>query len=164
MQTLALDVKRVARERGAHLPQHPMLSHAILAFTRYWLKLGGGRPPAWADFDMMGAGDALPYLTIFKCSGESSFTIEFTGSAISALAGEDLAGRKVTFIDHAHGDIDWFERVCGAVKKADIQLSTGSTSPAYTSSLDFVAADFPFMDGGGNVVNRVVCLTIPKLN
>jgi hypothetical protein len=164
MQTLTLDVKRVARDRGDHQPQHPLFSHSILAFTRYWLKLGEGRAPVWADFDMIVVADALPYLTVFKCDGNSRFTIEFTGSAIAALAGEDLSGRQVTFLDPAQADIDWFERVRTTAKTADIHLSTGSTKPAYTASLDFVAADFPFMDDTGQTVSRVVCLTVPKMN
>ena len=44
---------------------------------------------------MMDVGDIVPYLTILRCNPDNSFTFTFTGSAVSAIIGEDLTGQSV---------------------------------------------------------------------
>src|SRR4051812_37554433 len=50
LRTIGLDVKAVARQRGADQPNHPLLPAQVLAMTRYWLKLGGKTAPHWPQF------------------------------------------------------------------------------------------------------------------
>ena len=164
MQINTLDIRRVAQTRTAGQPRHPLLPPPILAFTQRWLTLAEGRTPSWSSFDMTNVGDTLPYLTILKCRGEKSFDVEFVGSAITALAGEDLTGSKVSPVKPVLGDIDWYSRARPTVDLADIQVATGTINPPYTSPIDYVSADFPFTTESGSAVSHVVCVTVAKLN
>ncbi len=164
LRTLGLDVKAVARKRGADLPQHPLLPPQVLAFTRQWLALGGKSLPLWSSFDLMDAGDIVPYLTILRCQPDNSFTFTFMGSAVSAILGEDLTGCMVSSRYAVWGDVDWYRRCKPVADVADIQLLSGAVNPPYTSAIDFIAADFPFMDDAGGGVSHIIGVTVAKLN
>jgi len=164
LRTIGLDVKAVARKRGADLPQHPLLPQQVLAFTRHWLALGGKTPPLWSQFNMMDVGDIVPYLTMLRCNPDNSFTFTFMGSAVSAILGEDLSGCTVSAIDAVWGEIDWFRRCKPVADVADIQVLSGATNPPYTSPIDFIAADFPFMDDAGGAVSHIIGVTVARMN
>jgi hypothetical protein len=164
LQPVNLDVKTLARERGAHRPRHPLLPSAVLAFTRYWMKLSQTRPPRWSLFHMIDVQDIAPYITVLKCEGGSTYTVEFMGSAVSTMLGEDLTGARVTQASPTFADIDWFERCRAAVARHDLVVSNGSATPPHTSRIDFVGADYPFMDEAGIEVSRVVALTVATVN
>jgi hypothetical protein len=164
MQTVTLDVKSVARLRGDHQPRHPLLPPAVLAFTKYWMKLSERRPPRWSLFQLVDARDAAPYITIFKCHGEASFTVEFMGSAVSAMLGEDLTGLRFSRSSPTVAEIDWFERCLSALENRDLHVVTGTANPQYTSKIEYVGADFPFLEDGGDDVTRVVTLTVGRTN
>ena len=164
LRAIGLDVKAVARKRGADLPQHPLLPAQVLALTRHWLALGGKTPPHWSQFEMMDVGDVVPYLTVLRCHPDHTFTFMFMGSAVSAVLGEDLTGCAVTAREAVWGEIDWYRRCKPVADVADIQLLSGSTNPPYTSPIDFIAADFPFMDDAGGAVSYVVGVTVARLN
>jgi hypothetical protein len=61
-------------------------------------------------------------------------------------------------------EIDWYRRCRPVAEDADIQVLAGTANPPYTQALDFVAADFPFMDEAGDTVSHIVGLTLVKLN
>jgi hypothetical protein len=164
LKTIGLDVKAVARNHGADLPQHSLLPPQVLAMTRHWLALGGKTPPAAAQFDMMDVGDIVPYLTILRVNPDNSFTFTFTGSAVSAIIGEDLTGRTVTAGQAVLGEIDWFRRCRPVAEVADIQVLAGAIAPSHTSPIDFIAADFPLMDDAGGAVTEIVGVTVARLN
>jgi hypothetical protein len=164
LRTIGLDMKAVARKRGADLPQHPLLPQQVLAFTRHWLALGGKTPPLWSQFNMMDVGDIVPYLTMLRCNPDNSFTFTFMGSAVSAILGEDLSGCTVSAIDAVWGEIDWFRRCKPVADVADIQVLSGATNPPYTSPIDFIAADFPFMDDAGGAVSHIIGVTVARMN
>lgn len=164
LRTIGLDVKSVAKTRGADLPQHPLLPPQVLQLTRYWMKLGGKTPPGWSQFEMMDLGEIVPYLTVLRCNPDNTFTFAFTGSAVSAILGEDLTGRNVSLKEAVWGEIDWFRRCKPVAEIADIQVLAGSISPAHMSAIDFVAADFPFMDDAGGAVSHIVGVTVARLN
>ena len=164
LKTVGLDVKAVARKRGADLPQHPLLPSQVLELTRHWMTLGGTTPPAWSQFEMMDVGDVLPYLTILRCNPDNTFTFAFTGSAVSAVLGEDLTGRTVSAGEAVWSGIDWYRRCKPVADVADIQVVTGSMNPAHMSPMDFVAADFPFMDDAGGAVSHIIGVTVARLN
>lgn len=163
MHISALDIKGLARERGAHQPSHPLLPPPIIAFTQYWLKLAEGRTPTWASFDMMDVAEAAPYLTILKVRGESACDLEFVGSGMTAIIGEDITGQRVTESSPIVGDVNWFERAKVTVDRADIHVDNGTINPEYTSEIEYVSADFPFSDDTG-AVTHVICITVAKLN
>ncbi|MDX2221638.1 MAG: hypothetical protein SFV21_02750 [Rhodospirillaceae bacterium] len=163
-QALHLDVKTLARERGAHRPRHPLMPPAVLAFTRYWMRLSQTRPPRWSLFHMIDVQDIAPYVTVLRCDGGSAFTVEFMGSAVATMLGEDLTGTRVTQASPTFADIDWFERCRAAIAHHDVVVSNGSATPKHTSRIDFVAADYPFMDDAGVDVSRVVALTVATVN
>lgn len=163
MHVSALDIKSLARERGPHMPSHTMLPPPILAFTQYWLGLADGRTPNWAAFDMFDVAETAPYLTILKSRGEHAVDLEFVGSAITAVAGEDLTGSSATRTNPVVGDMDWFNRARPAIDSADIQVSSGTIHPPYTSAIEYVSADFPFKDETGAIAH-IVCVTVAKLN
>ncbi|MBY0508552.1 MAG: hypothetical protein K2P94_00230 [Rhodospirillaceae bacterium] len=169
LTTIGLDVKAVARTHGADLQQHSLLPPQVLALTRHWLalsgKTGGGKtPPAAAQFEMMDVGDIVPYLTILRVNPDNTFTFTFTGSAVSAIIGEDLTGRTVTAGQAVLGEIDWFRRCRPVAEVADIQVLAGAISPSHTSPIDFIAADFPLMDDAGGAVTEIVGVTVARLN
>ncbi len=164
MRTIGLDVKAVARRRGADLPQHSILSPPVLGLTRYWLELQHAAAPVWSDFEIMDVGDAVPYLTILECRPDNTFTFKFMGSAVSAFLGQDLTGRTVSIEDPVWGQIDWYRRCKPVSDVADIQVLSGTADPQQTSAIDFIAADFPFMDDSGGAVSHVVGVTVPRLN
>jgi hypothetical protein len=164
LKTIGLDVKTVAKQRGADRPQHPLLPGQILELTRYWMALGGNVPPAWSQFEMMDVGDIVPYLTILRCNPDNTFTFTFTGSAVSAIIGEDLTGRTVSPGNAVYGEIDWLRRCKPVSDVADIQVVAGAIHPAHMSAIDFVAADFPFMSDAGGAVNYIVGVTVARLN
>jgi len=158
-----VEVKDLVRTRGPHQPRHPLLPHPIITFTHCWLDLDDGLPPAFAAFDMIDVVDVVPYLTILKRTGEGIYTIDFAGSAIAALSGEDPTGKRVTRGAPAQGDVNWFERCEIAIAHADMNVSNGVLHPPQTSSIDYVSADFPFRDDDG-ALTHVICVTVPKLN
>jgi hypothetical protein len=164
LRTLGVDVRAVARKRGADLPQHPLLPQQVLALTRHWLTLGGKTPPAWAQFEMMDMGDIVPYLTVLRCNPDNTFTFTFMGSAVSAVLGEDLTGHVASAAAPVWGEIDWYRRCKPVAEIADIQVLSGATNPPDTSPIEFVAADFPFMDDAGAGVSRIVGVTVARLN
>lgn len=164
LKTIGLDVKAVARKRGADLPQHPLLPQQVLALTRYWLTLGGKTPPTWSQFEMIDIGDAVPYLSILRCNPDNTFTFTFMGSAVAAVLGEDLTGCTVSAANPAWGEIDWYRRCKPVADVADIQALAGKTNPPYTSPIEFVAADLPFMDDAGAAVSHIVGVTVARLN
>jgi len=164
LTTIGLDVKAVARNHGADLPQHSLLPPQILAMTRHWLALGGKTPPAAAQFEMMDVGDIVPYLTVLRVNPDNSFTFTFTGSAVSAIIGEDLTGRTVTAGQAVLGEIDWFRRCRPVAEVADIQVLAGAISPSHMSPIDFIAADFPLMDDAGGGVTTIVGVTVARIN
>jgi hypothetical protein len=164
LKTVGLDVKAVASKRGNDLPQHPLLPAQVLELTRYWMALGGKTPPAWSQFEMMDVGDIVPYLTILRCNPDNSFTFTFTGSAVSAIIGEDLTGQTVGAGRSLYGDIDWMRRCKPVAEIADIQVLAGAIHPAHMSAIDFIAADFPFMSDAGGAVNYIVGVTVARLN
>lgn len=164
MQTVTIDVKSIARHRGPHQPRHPTLPPAILAFTKYWMQLGEPRPPTWARFQMLDVLDIVPYLTVFKCHGEPCFTVEFMGSAVAAMLGEDMTGAEFTASTPTVAEIDWFERCLGAIERRDVNTVAGTANPQYTSKLEYVGADFPFLDDRGAEVSYVVALTVGRTN
>jgi hypothetical protein len=164
LETIRLDVRAVARQRGADLPQHPVLPPQVLEMTRYWMSRGGHTPPCWSQFDLMDAGDLVPYLTVLRCNGDGTFTFTFTGSAVSALIGEDLTGRTVGPGRAIIGEIDWTHRCAPVAETANVQVVAGAIHPARMSAIDFVAADFPFMRDGGSTVHTIVGVTVARLN
>jgi hypothetical protein len=164
MQTIEIDVKTVARQRGPHQPRHPILPTAILEFTKHWMALSEDRPPAWSHFQMLDVLEVVPYLTVFRRRAETRFQVEFMGSAVSAMLGEDLTGTEFTPSSPTVAEIDWFERCLSATEQRDVLTMTGSANPLYTSRIDFVGADFPFLDEAGDDVSYIVCLTVAKVN
>lgn len=164
LKTVGLDVKAVASSRGADLPQHPLLPPHVLQFTRYWMNLAATTRPSWTQFEMMDVADIVPYLTVLRCEPDSSFTFTFTGSAVSAILGEDLTGRTVSLGTPVWGEIDWYRRCKPVAEVADIQVLSGSMTPAHMSAIDFVAADFPFMDDTDGAVSYIVGVTVARLN
>ena len=164
LRTIGVDVKDVARKRGADSPQHPLLPAQVLAMTRHWLALGGKTPPHWTQFEMMDVGDTVAYLTVLRCNADNTFTFTFTGSAVSAILGEDLTGRTVSLDQPICGEIDWYRRCKPVADIADVQVLSGATNPPYTSPIDFIAADFPFMDDAGGAVSHIIGVTVAKLN
>ena len=103
LRAIGLDVKAVARKRGADLPHHPLLPPPVLQLTRHWLKLGGKTPPAWSQFEMMDVSDVVPYLTVLRCNPDNTFTFIFTGSAVSTILSEDLTGHTVSAAEAVWG-------------------------------------------------------------
>lgn len=164
MQAVTIDVKSIARQRGAHQPRHPTLPPAVLAFTRYWMGLSDQRPPMWPSFQMLNVLELVPYLTVFKCHGDSRFEVEFMGSAVSAMIGEDLTGANFTSSSPTVAEIDWYERCFGAMETRDVSTLVGTANPQYTPKIDYVGADFPFLDDHGHDVSHVVTLTVGKTN
>jgi hypothetical protein len=164
MQALSLDIKQLARERSPSQPRHSLLPPPILAFTRHWLNLADGFTPRWPQFDMLDVADAVPYLTVLKARGERAFDVEFVGSAVTALTDGLIAAGKVIIPSSVLGDIAWVGRAKLAMDLADIQVATGSVNPPYTSSIEYVSADFPFLGEAGAAVETVACVTIPKVN
>ncbi|MCB2107811.1 MAG: PAS domain-containing protein [Rhodobacteraceae bacterium] len=164
MQTVAIDLKSVARERGAHQPRHPLVPAAILAFTRYWMKLSESRPPAWSLFNLVDIQEIAPYITVMRANGNGTYEIEFMGSAVSTMVGEDLTGTQISRLNAETAEIDWLERWRAAAEKNDLNLSTGAANPQYTSRIEFVAADFPFVEDGRADISHVVALTVAKVN
>ena len=164
LRTIGLDVRAVARKRGADLPQHPVLAAPVLSLTRHWLTLAGKTRPHWSQFEMLDVGDVIPYLTILQCRPDNTFTFTFMGSAVSAILGEDLTGRTVSARDPVWGEIDWYRRCKPVAEIADIQVLSGATNPSFTSPIDFIAADFPFMDEAGGAVSHIVGVTVARVN
>jgi hypothetical protein len=164
MQTVSLDIKRLARDRGPGQPRHPFLPPQIIAFTQHWLSLAEGAMPRWPQFDMIDVPDAVPYLALLKCRGERALDVTFVGSAVTALTDGDLQGGHVIVASSILGDIDWYQRAKAAVELTDIQVATGVVNPPYTSAIDYVSADFPFLGEVGDAVEYVACVTVPKLN
>jgi hypothetical protein len=164
MQTVELDIKQLARNRGPGQPRHPLLPPPIIAFTQHWLSLAQGFTPRWPLFDMLGVADAVPYLAVFKARGARAFDVEFVGSAVTALTDGDLAAGRVVVPSSILGDIDWVGRAKATLELNDILVATGTVNPPYTSAIDYVSADFPFLGEAGGTVERVVCMTVPKLN
>jgi hypothetical protein len=159
----ALDIKTLARDRAPHRPSHPLLPHPVIGFTQHWLNLGDGADaPLWSAFDLMDVGDHAPYLTVLKVS-DNAVEVEFVGSAVTALVGEDFAGTTATAANPSICEINWYDRAQAAVDKLDIQVGSGKVNPPYTSEIEFVSADFPFKDEMGNVTH-VVCVTVAKVN
>lgn len=163
MYISSLDIKTMARTRGAHQPGHPLLPAQVLAFTNYWLALNNGHVPAWSAFDMLKVSDAAPYLTVLRRCGAGVYEIEFAGSAVAAMAGEDLTGKRVNRIYPMQGEIDWFSRVLAAAEHSDVNFSSGTINAPHTPAIEYVGADFPFKGDGGDP-DIVVCLTMAKLN
>lgn len=164
MQTVTLDVKSVARQRGPHQPRHPVLPPAILAFTKHWIGLSEDKPPRWESFQMIDVMEVVPYITIFKCVGGSAFAIEFMGSGVSAMLGEDLTGMEFDSSTPTVAEIDWYERCLAATEQRDVSVITGTANPQYTSKIDFVGADFPFLEDSGEDIAYIVALTVGKTN
>ena len=162
MQTVTLDVKTVARQRGAEKPRHPLLPPALLAFTNYWMDFRDQKLPRWDRFHLVDVQALAPYITIFKCSGEQEFEVEFMGSAVSTMLGEDLTGQRFNRMSATVAEIDWFERCLSVLEKQDLNVFTGSANPIYTSVIDYVGGDFPFVDEGGRDVSRIVTLTVGR--
>ncbi|MBL8645247.1 MAG: hypothetical protein JNK21_15045 [Rhodospirillaceae bacterium] len=163
MHITALDIKTLARDRGPHRPSHPLLPHPVIGFTQYWLNLGEGDGlPDWSGYDLMDVADHAPYLTVLRL-GADGVHVEFVGSAVTALVGEDFAGAKVTRDNPKIADIDWYSRAQNAATTSDIQVASGKVHPPYTSDFDYVSADFPFRDEKGQITH-VVCVTVAKLN
>jgi hypothetical protein len=164
MQTVSLDIKRLARDRNPSQPRHPLLPPPIIAFTRHWLSLADGKTPRWPQFDMLDVTEALPYLTILKCRGERAYDVVFVGSAVTALSDGELHAKHVIIANSVLGDIDWVARARAAVELNDIQVTTSTLTPPYTSAIDVVAADFPLLGEVGSAVDYVACVTVPRLN
>ena len=164
LRAIGLDVKAVARKRGADLPHHPLLPPPVLQLTRHWLKLGGKTPPAWSQFEMMDVSDLVPYLTVLRCNPDNTFTFMFTGSAVSTILSEDLTGHTVSAAEAVWGGIDWYRRCKPVADVADIQVLGGAINPAHMSPIEFIAADFPFMDDAGGAVRYVAGVTVARLN
>lgn len=162
LRDIGLDVKAVARRRGPAPTPHPVLPHQVLTLTRHWLALGGKTPPLWSQFEMMDVADLVPHLTILRCNPDNSFLFTFMGSSISSVLGEDLSGCLVDERHAAMAEIDWYRRCRPVADIADVQVLSGSTNPPYTSPVEFVAADFPFMDEGGAAVSHIAGITITR--
>ncbi len=169
LRHISLDLKAVARQsekrgQGPARSHHPLLPPQILQMTRQWLALGGKHPPVWSDFEMAEVGLVVPYLSVLRCHYDHSFSFTFMGSAVSAVLGEDLTGCMVTARDAVWGEIDWYRRCKPVADIADIQLLAGSTNPPYTAAVDFIAADFPFMDDAGGAVSHIAAVTVATIN
>ncbi|MBM3512586.1 MAG: hypothetical protein FJX59_02605 [Alphaproteobacteria bacterium] len=164
MQTVTLDVKSVARQRGPHQPRHPVLPPAILTFIKHWVGLSEDKPPRWHLFQMLGVMEQVPYLAIFKCVGGSAFMVEFMGSAVSAMIGDDMTGMEFNSSTPTVAEIDWYERCQATLEQRDVTVLTGTANPKYTSKLDYVGADYPFIEDAGDDVAYVVTLTVGKAN
>ena len=164
MQAVTLDVKTVARQRGAEKPRHPLLPPALLAFTNYWMNHRDQHLPRWSAFHLIDVQALAPYITIFKCRGDQEFEVEFMGSAVSTMVGEDMTGMRFTAMTATVAEIDWFERCLSALEKQDVQAFLGSANPMYTSRIDYVGGDFPFVDDSGRDVSRIVTLTVGRAN
>jgi|GEM_PF-2397249 len=164
MQTVSLDIKQLARDRVPSQPRHPLLPPQIITFTRRWLSLADGFTPRWAQFDMLDVADSVPYLTVLKARGERAFDVEFVGSAVTALTDGLISVGKVIIPSSVLGDIAWVGRAKLAVDLADIQVATGTVNPPYTSAIDYVAADFPFLGEAGAAVETIACVTVPRVN
>lgn len=163
LRTITLDIKAVARRRSAN-PAYPYLPHQVLTMTRQWLALSDRQPPSWSLFQMAEVGYVVPYLSVLRCQPDNSFVFTFMGPTVSAILGEDLTGCTVTARDAMWGEIDWYRRCKPVADIADVQLLAGSTNPPYTAPVDFIAADFPFMDDAGGAVTHIAAVTIAKLN
>ncbi|MBL8628239.1 MAG: hypothetical protein JNM81_01330 [Rhodospirillaceae bacterium] len=154
----------MARDRGPHRPHHPLLPHPVIGFTQHWLNLGNnGSLPQWSAFDLRDVGENAPHLTILKIASDGSVDVEFVGSAVSALVGEEFAGTSATAENPTICDIDWYNRAQAAADQSDIQVSNGKVNPPYTSEIEYVSADFPFRGDDGQI-SHVVCVTVAKLN
>jgi hypothetical protein len=164
LRAITLDIIAAARKRSTGREAHPLLPPPVLAMTRQWLALGGKRPPAWSAFEMRDVQLVMPYLSVLRCHHDNSFSFTFMGASVSAVLGEDLTGCVVTARDAVWAEIDWYRRCKPVADIADIQLLAGSTNPPYTAPLDFIAADFPFMDDAGGAVTHVATVTVAKLN
>lgn len=164
MEVVTLDVKSVARQRGDEKPRHPLLPPALLAFTNYWMDLRDNLLPRWSAFHLIDVQEMAPYLTIFKCQGDKAFEVEFMGSAVASLLGEDLTGHIFDKSTPTVAEIDWFERCLQVLEKQDLNVFTGSARPHYTSQIEFVGGDFPFVDDGGRDVSRIVTLSVGRAN
>jgi len=164
MQAVTLDVKTVARERGDEAPRHPLLPPTLLDFTNYWMDLRDNLLPRWHAFHLVDVQAMAPYLTIFKCRDDQEFEVEFMGSAVASLLGEDLTGRVFNKSTPTVAEIDWFERCLQVLEKQDLNVFTGSANPLYTSQIEFVGGDYPFVDDGGRDVSRIVTLSVGRAN
>jgi hypothetical protein len=161
LRAIGVDVKAVARHRGPGA-QHPVLPPQVLALTRHWLALGGKTPPLWSQFEMMDVAELVPHLTILRCNPDDSFLFTFMGARISSVLGEDLCGCIVNLRHPVLAEIDWYRRCRPVADIADVQVHSGMTNPPYTSPLEFIAADFPFMDEGGGAVSHIAGITIAR--
>jgi subtilisin family serine protease len=160
----ALDIKSLARDQGPHRPSHPLLPHPVIGFTQYWLNLGEGDGlPQWSTFDLMDLGENAPHLTVLKINTDNTVDVEFVGSAVTALVGEDFAGMSASADKPMICEIDWYNRAIAAADQSDIQVGNGKVNPPYTSEIEYVSADFPFRDDDGHITH-VVCVTVAKLN
>jgi hypothetical protein len=172
LRFLNVDVKAAAEapagemsgDLGGERLRRSFLPPQILAFTRYWLKLGGTVAPVWPQFDQTTLADIAPYFTIARCHTEEIFTFTFAGKAIAALLGEDLTGRTVNATASLWGEIDWYRRWKPVAQTAEIQVLSGSTNPPYTAGVEFIGADFPFLRQGGGAVSHVVSVTVARMN
>ena len=164
LKTIGVDIIAAARKRGQDEKQHPLLPAQVLTMTRQWLALGRKRPPAWSAFDMADVSLVVPHMSVLRCHADNSFTFTFMGASVSAVLDEDLTGCTVTARDAIWGEIDWYRRCKPVADIADIQLLAGSTNPPYTAPVDFIAADFPFMDDAGGAVTHIAAVTVARLN
>ncbi len=164
MQTVSIDIKRLARDRTPSQPRHTLLPPQVLTFTRHWLSLAGETTPRWPQFDMLDVAEAVPYLAVFKCRGELAFDVTFVGSAVTAMTDGDLHAGQVIVANSILGDIDWVSRARTAVDFNDVQLATSTVNLPSMSAMDVVAAAFPFLGDVGSAVEYVACITLPRLN
>jgi len=164
LRSIDVDVRAMARKREAQPAAHSSLPAQILTMTRHWLKWGGKSSPRWSQFELLDVAEIAPYLTIAECRDEHTFHFTFIGSAVSALLGEDVTDRTISLAAPTMGEIDWYRRCKPVSETADLRVLTGKTNPPYTSAVEFVAADFPFVADADGGVSHVVGITVPRVN
>ncbi len=162
LRAIGVDVKAVARRHSHGSAQHPVLPQQVLTLTRHWLALGGKTPPLWSQFEMMDMADLVPHLTILRCNPDNSFLFTFMGTSIAAVLGEDLSGCIVNARHPVLAEIDWHQRCKPVADIADLQVLSGTTNPPYTSPIEFIAADFPFMDERSGAVSHIAGVTVAR--
>ncbi len=163
LRAVGVDVKALARQSKGQRAD-VVLPPQILTMTRYWLKLGGKSTPHWPQFQILAVAEIVPYLTIAECLSDGSFSFAFVGSAVAAFLGEDLGNRAISAATPVLGEIDWYRRCVPVSESADIQVLSGRTDPPYTSAVEFMAADFPFVTDAEGTVSHVVGVTVPRVN
>ncbi len=164
LRSVGLDVRAIARTQHTKQPAHLVLPPQILAMTRYWLKIGGKGTPRWSQFQLLDVAEIAPYITVAEAVAEQTFHFTFIGSAISALLGEDVKDRTISAAFPIMGEIDWYRRCKPVSETGDLQVLTGKTNPPYTTTVEFLAADFPFITEADDTVSHIVGVTVPQVN